>query len=160
MRVLLVGESAPDPGDAEGRFFYAPRLSGADNLFRSVVTAFYSESPGRDGDAKAPWLERLRRDGVFLIDLVPYPVNGLPERQRRAARRAHVADLTAAAAELAPAGVIVCHTPTFELVAGPLTAAGVRVLHDNPIPFPIGTWRARFNADVREALARLEDAAP
>jgi hypothetical protein len=37
IRVLLVGESAPDPGDSERRFFYAPLLDRRDNLYRGVV---------------------------------------------------------------------------------------------------------------------------
>jgi hypothetical protein len=75
VRVLLVGESAPDPGNAQRRFFYAPTLTRADNLFRAVVKPFYGQWPGRAGEAKAPWLERLRDDGVFLVDLVRFPVN-------------------------------------------------------------------------------------
>jgi hypothetical protein len=37
--VLLIGESPPDPGYEEKRFFYAPTLSRFDNLFRGVVEA-------------------------------------------------------------------------------------------------------------------------
>lgn len=74
VRVLLVGESAPDPGAAERRFFYAPVLDRRDNLFRGVVQAFYGRSPGSAGDLKGPWLDLLQEDGVFLIDLVPFPV--------------------------------------------------------------------------------------
>jgi hypothetical protein len=32
---------------------------------------------GAGRDLKTPWLDRLKADGVFLIDLVPYPVNKL-----------------------------------------------------------------------------------
>lgn len=90
VRLLLIGESAPDPGQAEMRFFYAPTLSAHDNLYRGVVLALYGRGPGSAGDPKQPWLERLQADGVFLIDLLPFPVNGLGSGERRAARRAHV----------------------------------------------------------------------
>jgi len=71
VRLLLIGESAPDPGQAELRFFYAPTLTAHDNLFRGVSLSLYGQSPGRAGDSKRPWLDALRADGVYLIDLVP-----------------------------------------------------------------------------------------
>lgn len=36
--LLLIGESAPDPGQKEKRFFYAPVLTPHDNLFRAGST--------------------------------------------------------------------------------------------------------------------------
>jgi hypothetical protein len=33
-----------------------------------------------------------------------------------------------------------------------LRDAGVRVLHDQPLPFPLGNWRAEFVAGLRQAL--------
>ena len=108
VRVLLIGESAPDPGAAERRFFYAPVLDRRDNLYRGVVEAFYGCFPGRAGDPKATWLNRLEGDGVFLIDLVPFPVNGLSpdkaeaRRLRASARRNHVAACVEHARHLDP----------------------------------------------------------
>lgn len=91
VRLLLIGESAPDPRDAERRFFYAPTLAAADNLFRGVVEGLYGHRfpRGSAGCSKTAWLDRLREDGVFLIDLVPFPVNGLETRERAHARRDH-----------------------------------------------------------------------
>lgn len=155
IRVLLVGESAPDPGVSERRFFYAPMLTGADNLFRGVVHAVYGCSPGTAGDTKTPWLDRLKADGVFLIDLVPFPVNAMTSRDRAKARRDHVASCVERACELDPAGVIVCHGPTFKVLNAPMRAAGLPLLHEQPIPFPLGNWRARFADEVSAALARL-----
>lgn len=161
VRVLLVGESAPDPGAAERRFFYAPLLDRRDNLYRGVVEAFYGCSPGRAGDPKAPWLARLKDDGVFLIDLVPFPVNDLSRdkaearRLRAQARRDHIAPCVEHARQLEPGGVIVCHGPSFDVLAKPMRAAGLPLLHEHAIPFPLGNWRARFAAQVRDALDRL-----
>src|SRR4051812_39093038 len=87
VRVLLIGESAPDPGTSERRFFYAPTLDRRDNLYRGIVLGFYGTKPGHAGDDKGHWLERLRDDGVFLIDLVPFPVNKLTSAVRAKARR-------------------------------------------------------------------------
>lgn len=52
MRLLLIGESAPDPGSADLRFLYAPTLTAHGNLFRGVILALYGRSPGRAGDPK------------------------------------------------------------------------------------------------------------
>jgi hypothetical protein len=53
VKLLLIGESAPDPGAAERRFFYAPTLTSADNLFRGVVLALYDHRfpPGSAGSS-------------------------------------------------------------------------------------------------------------
>jgi hypothetical protein len=60
IRVLLIGESPPDPGDAERRFFYAPTLSRHDNLYRGVAEALYGDTRGFSVKDKAGNLGRLR----------------------------------------------------------------------------------------------------
>ena len=45
---------------------------------------------------------------------------------------------------------------TFRATADALRAAGVAVLHDHAIPFPIGNWQARFVAEVRQALVKID----
>jgi hypothetical protein len=155
VRILLVAESAPDPGANDRRFFYAPTLTGADNLYRGVIEAFYGRRPGTAGDPKAPWLGRLKGDGIFLIDLCPSPVNKLSSRDRRLVLQQHSPALVAKAKALKPDGVIVCHGPTFKATAKPLRDAGLKLLHREPIPFPLGNWRAQFVAAVREASASL-----
>lgn len=154
VRVLLIGESAPDPGAAARRFFYSPTLDRRDNLFRGVVQARFRSSPGRAGDAKAPWLALLEAEGFFLIDLVPFPVDKLPPRDRAKARREHVAACVDQARALAPEGIVICHAPTFDVLAAPLRAAGLRLLHQERIPFPLANHRAAFVTKVRAALAR------
>jgi hypothetical protein len=154
VRLLLVGESAPDPGAAEHRFFYAPTLERRDNLFRGVVEALYEPIPrGSSGQPKRPWLERLHTDGVYLADLVPFPVDKLTSGERRRARREHVAALVKQAEALDPSGIIVCHAPTFLEVAPALRAAELPLLHDDALPFPLGNMRARFVEGMRAALA-------
>jgi len=51
-------------------------------------------------------------------------------------------------------GVIVCMTPVFKLVAEPLRHAGVRVLHEDPLPFPMRWSRAAFVDKFRRSLTR------
>lgn len=156
VRVLLIGESAPDAAATERRFFYAPVLDRRDNLFRGTIAAFYGCSPGATGVAKKPWLERLKADGVYLIDLVPYPVNKLTSGERAKALRDNVASCVDRARALNPVGVIVCHAPSSKVLSEPLRAAGLRLLHDEAIPFPLGNWRAQFASDVQAAIKRLD----
>jgi hypothetical protein len=162
VRVLLVGESAPDANGADRRFFYAPILSKSDALFRGVVEAFYHCSPGKAGDLKQPWLDRLKSDGVFLIDLVPFPVNALSpdkneaERLRRKHRLDHVDDCIREALGHQPAGVIICHGGVYRAAAAKMRAAGLPLLHDEPIPFPLYAGRPCFPIMVRDALRRVQ----
>src|SRR5690606_22746825 len=74
VRLLLIGESPPDPGDGARRFFYAPTLSH-DNLYRGVAAAFYGTELGFDPSEKLAVLDRLRADGVWLIDAVDEPID-------------------------------------------------------------------------------------
>lgn len=153
IHVLLIGESAPDPRAEQPRFFYAPTLTGADNLFRGVVLALYEHRfpRGSAGASKEPWLERLMSDGIFLIDLVPFPVNGLKAAARARARRNGVEATVTHAKRLGPNGIIVCHDPSHRVLAGPLRDAGLPLLHEEPIPFPLGNKRHEFATRVRVA---------
>jgi hypothetical protein len=156
VRVLLVGESAPnaDADPSNRRFFYSDRLTGHDLLFRAVIEAVYdvpyvASAPA----AKTPWLRRLCDDGYFLIDLVPHPVSGFSETRRAEERARYVGDCVAQAQRLHPDGIVVCHTGAFAVLNHPLRAAGLRLLHDRPIPFPMGKYRAQFVQGLRQALA-------
>lgn len=160
VRLLLIGESAPASSAEQRRFFYAPELTQHDNLFRGVVAALYGPIPGgMTGTPKKPWLERLKADGVFLVDLVPYPCNQLSSNQREARRlrklahREHAANCVAAAAALEPAAIIVCHAPSFRALAPLMHETEMPLLHEEPIPFPLGNTRRQFCAGVGKALA-------
>jgi len=156
VRLLLIGESAPDPRSKERRFFYAPELDRRDNLFRGVVLALYGHvfPRGSAGSPKAAWLDRMVGDGVYLIDLVPYPVNGLGTGERARARRGHVPVAVEAARALDPDGVAVCHSASFRVLAPALRQAAIPLLHDEPLPFPLGHLRVRFAEGLRLALER------
>jgi hypothetical protein len=155
VRLLLIGESAPDPGATERRFFYSAVLDRRDNLFRGVVEALLGVKAGHAGDVKAPWLARLKTEGVYLVDLVPFPVDKLKAGERARARRDHAAACVGQAAALVPLGIVVCHAPSFRVLAEPLRRAGLPLLHDVAIPFPLGNRRAEFVAKVRAARDRL-----
>jgi len=45
--LVLIAESAPDRRAVDRPFFYAPTLTGADNLFRGVLLSlFHHPAPG------------------------------------------------------------------------------------------------------------------
>ncbi|MDP8942579.1 MAG: hypothetical protein M3N16_00415 [Actinomycetota bacterium] len=154
LEVLLVAESPPDPGSGDRRFFYAPELS-YDNLYRGVAEAVYGHEDGFDVADKPGVLRRLQADGFWLVDAVEHPINKAASSARRAAVRAGVPGLVERCRRLAPRrGVVVCHGLVYELAAPALRAAGVRLLHDEPLPFPLGNWRSQFVAGMRRALAQ------
>lgn len=125
------------------------------------MEAFYRCSPGSKGDPKSPWLDRLKADGVFLIDLVPFPINALAsdkreaERLRRKARKDHVAVCIEEVRSHDPAGVIICHDGVHMAAATKMRAAGLPLLHDESIPFPLYGGVQSFPVAVRAALTRL-----
>jgi hypothetical protein len=158
LRVLLIAESPPDPGAGVRRFFYSPELT-VDNLYRAVVEALYGERDDVEASRKVAVLERIRADGLWLIDAADQPVSKLPAAARSRAIREGVSRLVQRCRELAPElGVIICHGKVYAAAAPALRAAGVRVLHTEPLPFPLGNWRARFVREFRRALtSRLSE---
>ncbi|MCU1579807.1 MAG: hypothetical protein JWP19_2011 [Rhodoglobus sp.] len=159
VRLLLIGESAPDDGGdiANRRFFYADNLSGKDGLFREVVRAFYNDPPLTSGpNAKTPWLEKLRDDGVYLIDLAAVPVNYRSAVEREATLKQNVNETVALSRDLDPQGVVLVKQNVFDLLERPFRAAGLPLLHDAMIPFPGSGQQKRFRERFADALARLE----
>jgi hypothetical protein len=158
VRLLLIAESAPDDdGDpARRRYFYSDRLT-RDNLFRAVVDALY-RTTREDllGYGKRASLEQLRTDGVYLIDLSTAPVNRLVGPARTRALRESVPGCVARAIALQPEGIVLVKHEVHAMLAQPLRDAGLKVLNDAGLPFPLGNWRAQFVEGVRAAVGRLE----
>ena len=148
----MIGESPPDPGTGPRRFFFAPELT-YDNLYRGVAEALYGARRDVDITNKPATLQRICADGLWLIDAVEQPINKRNGATRARAIRAGVPRLVQRCRELDPElGVIVCHGKVHEAAASSLHADGVRVLHAEPLPFPLGNWRARFVEGFRRAL--------
>ena len=151
VRYLLVGESPPDSADNRRRFFYSEKLT-VDNLYRSVAIAVLGDAV--DLANKPVVLAAIMDRGFWLIDAVDYPINQLLPVKRREILRAAAPDLAARCKAIAPThGVIICHGGVYRAVAPLLKKAAVRVLQSNPLPFPLGNWRARFVAGVRTCVA-------
>lgn len=159
VRLLLIAESVPDDGGdiAHRRFFYDDNLTGKDGLFREVVRALYGNPPLVSGpNAKTPWLERLKADGVFLIDLATVPVNEFGTADREAALARNISKTVSLAGDLSPDGIVLVKLNVFDLLERPIRAAGLPLLHDAMIPFPGSGNQKRFRELFADALARLE----
>lgn len=155
IRILLIGESPPDPRSSERRFFYSPVLK-ADNLYRGVATALYGREWGFDIIRKADNLARMKRDGLWLLDAVNTPINLKSPAERKQAIRDGIPELVRQVKKAAPnLGVIICHSVVYRECATALREAEINVLHDEALPFPLGNTRARFVAGMRRSLARL-----
>ena len=158
VRLLLIAESAPDDGGdiAHRRFFYDDTLTGRDGLFRQVVHVLFGNPELKSGPgAKVPWLEKLRDQGVYLIDLAAVPVNYHSKSERAAALQQNIDATIALAKELDPEGVVLVKQNVFDLLTGPLRTAGLRVLHDEFIPFPASGQQARFRERFAAATRAL-----
>ena len=159
--LLLIAESAPDDGGdiANRRFFYEDNLTGKDGLFREVVCALYGNPTLTSGpNAKKPWLEKLKADGVFLIDLASVPVNYHSPSERVTELQRNIEATVSLAEELDPEGVVLVKQNVFDLLERPIRAAGLPLLHDAMIPFPGSGQQKRFRERFADALARLESA--
>jgi hypothetical protein len=93
---------------------------------------------------------------VFLVDLVPFPVNKLSRGERRTVLREHVGALVDEVRRLNPVGIIICHTGVYREAAKALREAALPLLHDEPIAFPLYKGKPRFPVQVRRAAARLD----
>lgn len=156
--LLLIAESAPDDGGDETnrRFFYEERLTGHDGLFREVVKALYAPESLKSGpEAKRPWLQRLKDDGVFLVDLPPIPVNYQDPEERDAMLRSNLVATVDLARSLQPQGIVLVKQNVFELLAEALKAAGLHVLHQTALPFPASGWQKVFRERFQQATTNL-----
>lgn len=149
LRVVFVGESAPDPGAGSKRFFYSDSLTH-DNLFRGLMLALYDVGKDELAGRKVQWLQRFQQDGFWLVDVAERPINHLSPRERQRIRREAAPRLAQAIADAHPShGVVVCHAATFEDFIPAARQQRLRVLHDEPIRFPLGNWRRDFVGGVR-----------
>lgn len=159
VRLLLIAESAPDDGGdlANRRFFYDDALTSKDGLFREVVRALYDNPELISGPvAKTAWLEKLKFDGVYLIDLATAPVNHHRDLERAASLAQNVEETVTLSSELRPEGVVLVKKNVFDLLARPIRSAGLPLLHDEFIPFPGSGQQRRFRERFAHALNSID----
>jgi len=159
VRLLIIDEAAPElAADSKHEFFYSPTVVSWDPLFRAVVEVYFDGEFPAAGADKAPYLTRLRDEGVYVIEAIPFPVGAYSrgERTQLAARFSRAAIERAAA--LAPDGVLIAFNSGLPSLGPGVEAAGLRLLQDRPVPFPRGRYREQFLAGLRAAVAMQAEA--
>jgi hypothetical protein len=102
---------------------------------------------------KRQWLERLRDEGIYLIDLAAVPVNSHVAIERATILKANIDATVALASELQPEGIVLIKKNVFGLLEGPLHAAGLPLLHEFMIPFPGSGQQKRFRERFAAAIS-------
>jgi len=78
VRLLLVGESPPR-SDEECKYFYNTERIGNEQLFDATTEAIL----GQRYEDKGKGLNKLKKKGILLIDVVYEPVNHLDRKERK-----------------------------------------------------------------------------
>ena len=138
--LLLVAEAPPSAPD---RYFYFEDVPAHDSLFRHVVEAVLGEKPSRD---KAPYLDALREQGVFLIHASLEPFH-----DRREVLPRCIPDVIVRADELASARCVLVGAPLFDLAYARLRDAGLPVVNAR-LPYPGSGQQRRFLDGFRELV--------
>ncbi|HVQ43541.1 MAG TPA: hypothetical protein VMT30_01070 [Candidatus Saccharimonadia bacterium] len=160
VRYLLIAESPPPAaGVASSRQFYRAEYQKPDDrLYANTMRAVFAEAadaPAGDLEAaKAAWLGRFRDAGFYMIEALETSLEHevtKPERRRLLAERADA--VIARVRELATAEtkLILIKSNVYDMLAGPLRAAGFVVLNEALLDYP-----GRFiQRDYREKLAAM-----
>lgn len=143
---LLVAEGPPSALD---RYFYFLDVDVQDSLFRHVVEATFGVKPTRD---KLPWLDALKAEGYFLIDLSPDPFEDAKTL------RLLVPQLVTRARALDPERIVLVGARVYDAAYRALVAARLPVV-DVRLPMP-GSGQQRRFLDLAAPLLRVTSRAP
>lgn len=157
---LLIAESPPPAPHIQSsrQFYYADRIRKDDRLFTNTIRAMYPETadtPEPELEAqKESWLQRLKQDGVYMIEaLEDSQEHEVTKKDRQARIRATLPRLIERVGQLAAADtkIILIKSNVFDVAAEPLREAGFTVLNTELVDYP-----GRFNQRAyREKIAGL-----
>lgn len=153
VKILLVAESPP----TSGGYFYFPRTIGKDHLFRETMKAlglWPMDVPLQKGLDKRPMLDQFQSKGFFLIDTCEFPVDKLPNRQRKETIASDASSLAHRAQQLSPDHIIVVKKTVYAPVRDALEQAGLgrRILNNKPLSFPSHGNQKKFRTALRQLL--------
>lgn len=153
LRLLVLGESPPDPDQGEPRFFYDTTVSRHQYVFLGMMEALYGARSDEVTRSKTEWLRRFQADGFWMLDALDAPSESRKRTDRLAALRKAAPDVVERVKTLASAGgVILCHPLADEALRPFLRKAGIPLLHEGALPFPLPQWRRSFVERVRLAM--------
>lgn len=146
---LFVAEAPPAD---ESRYFYFEDFSTGDSLYLEVSKAlFKSLNVDRLRAGKATFLERLRDQGLWLIDLSEDPIPGRASKSTYL--QGWVDSLVDRCREINPRRVILLATSVYDSAYERLDESGVPVV-DVRMPFPGSGRQKEFRAGFWEAIRR------
>ena len=157
VKLLWIAESPP----TSGSYFYFQKTTGRDHLFRETMRAiglWPDKEIMKKGVDKQPLLERFRSKGFFLIDTCSYPVDKLPDRERRRAILDGTSGLEQLVSELNPNGIIIVKSNIFDPVKRVLESSGFagKILNRKPLPFPSHGRQRSYRKKISGMLRELE----
>lgn len=157
---LLIAESPPPAPHIQSsrQFYYADRIRKDDRLFTNTIRAIYPETADTPEPAleaqKESWLQRLKQDGVYMIEaLEDSQEHEVTKKDRQARIRAALPRLIERVGQLANADtkIILIKSNVFDVAAEPLRQSGFTVLNTELVDYP-----GRFNQRAyREKIAGL-----
>ena len=142
IRLLLVAHAPPERLE---RYFYFEKVFAKDDLFRYVIRGLFGPFPERSD--KPRWLERLRTEGVFLIDLIEHPYDGTDLSD-------HVPGLAERVRRLEPEHVVLIKADVFDAAFTELRRRGAPVVHQR-IYFPTSGRQREFEVSFATALKKI-----
>lgn len=146
IRVLFIGESRP----ANGTFFF----SGDSRLAKFTREAFYPE------DGKIPemqcFLQKFYSLGCFLVDLCPNPVNHLPKRERKRARREAELELAETIKTTQPVAIVVVMIGIANSVKQAAVITGANSTPRYVLPFSAQGHERQYVAKLRNIVTQFK----
>ena len=157
VKLLWIAESPP----TSSSYFYFQETTGKDHLFRETMRAvglWPEKEIMRKGVDKQPLLERFRSKGFFLIDTCSYPVDKLPDRERRRAILDGTSGAVQLVSELNPDGIIIVKSNIYEPVKHALETWGLaeKILNQKPLPFPSHGRQQSYRKQISNIMRNLE----
>jgi len=157
VKLLWIAESPP----TSGSYFYFQRTTGKDHLFRETMRAvglWPEKEIMKKGLDKQSLLERFRSKGYFLIDTCSYPVDKLPDRERRRAILHGTSGVVQLVSELNPDGIIIVKSNIYEPVKHALETWGLaeKILNQKPLPFPSHGRQQSYRKQISNIMRNLE----
>ncbi|WP_291105209.1 MULTISPECIES: hypothetical protein [unclassified Flavobacterium] len=152
VKTLLIAEAPPDSLE---RFFYYENVRERDYLFLGVTEALYPNlkeefiASGRTPEKKSIILNKLKKEGYFLIDLSDTPIsllNDIPVET-------FVPNLIEKVKKVADTNtnIILIKANVYDLAYKELAKLGYKVV-DIRIPFPSSGQQTNFQRTFRQAL--------
>ncbi len=167
IKVLFIAESPPAVKEGgKMSYFYLEDNPGSEVLFATLVEALYYEKYRKDkknkeelSNKKKELLNKLKKDGYFLIDAVECPINkdekgkGIPDKKREKIIKDKISELLKELERLISheTKIILIKNSVFNVLHSVLKEEGYNVLNETKIAFPVYNCQDVVN-EIRRLL--------